>query len=111
MTERGTIVSLSVKGPSTSKPRPWVVLQSDHFLHTNSITVCPFTHVILPEAPLLRIDVAASAVNGLEVRSQIQVDKISTVRRIDISRDIGRLEDRYMRALEEAVRCFLGLDE
>ena len=102
--ERQTIVTLAIKGPSTSKPRPWVVVQSDDFAGTDSVVVCPFTHARVRGAPLLRIDVDPSVDNGLRVPSQIQAEKIVTVRRDDLDRRVGRLEDGYMRQLEQAMR-------
>lgn len=100
---------LAVKGPYTSKPRPWVVVQNDAFPHTNSITLCPFTHVLLEDAPLLRIPVEPSSINGLDAPSQIQVDKVSTVRRTDINREVGTLEEPTMQQLADALKFFLSL--
>ena len=70
--------------------------------------MCPLTHLLIEGAPLLRIDVTPSAENGLRVASQIQAEKIVTVRRGDLDQRIGRLEDDYMRLLETALRDILG---
>lgn len=109
MTDRRSIVTLAVKGPFTGKPRPWVVVQNDDFREIDSVTLCAFTHILVPGAPMLRIDVEPSEVNGLRLRSQIQVDKIVTVRRGDLGEAVGRLEDRHMTRLCDALRYFLAL--
>lgn len=109
MVERQAIMTLAVKGRYTGKPRPWVVIQSDDFLETDSVVLCAFTHVLIPDAGLLRIDVAPSEANGLRVPSQIQVEKIATVRRGDLNERVGRLEDPHMRRLEQALRNIMGL--
>ena len=109
MTDRQTIVTLAVKGAYTSKPRPWVVLQSDLFRATDSVILCAFTHVLIAGADLLRIDVAPSTENGLMMPSQLQAEKVVTVRRTDLGARIGRLEDAPMRKLEAALRDIIGL--
>lgn len=108
MIERQTIVTMAVKGRYTSKPRPWVVVQSDDFGAIRSILVCAFTHIQTPGTPKLRIDVAPSESNGLRVLSQIQVEKIVAVHRTDLGQAIGRLEDHYMRKWEQAAKFILG---
>ncbi|MCJ2036551.1 type II toxin-antitoxin system PemK/MazF family toxin [Methylobacterium sp. J-068] len=110
MVERQGIVILTVKGSYTSKPRPCVVIQGDDFLETDSVTLCLMTSERVFGAPMLRVDVQPSRVNGLREPSQIQVDKIVTVPRAKIKDTVGRLEDEYMRRLDEAVRFFLDLD-
>ena len=109
MSDRQTIVTLAVKGPYTSKPRPWVIVQNDDFSGTDSVIICPLTHLLVAGAGFLRIDVAPSAANGLRVSSQLQAEKIVTVRRADLATPIGRLEDVYMLQLERAMRDILGL--
>lgn len=109
MIDRQAIVTLSVKGPYTGKPRPWVVVQSNAFPRTDSIILCPFTRRLIERAGFLRIDVTPSAGNGLRVPSQLQAEKIITVRRADLDGPFGRLEDAYMRQLEQAMRAVLEL--
>ncbi|MCX8256271.1 putative endoribonuclease MazF [Beijerinckiaceae bacterium RH AL1] len=109
MIERQAIVLLAVKGAYTSKPRPWVVIQSDDFASTDSVLLCAFTHRTVEGAGRLRIDVAPSAANGLRVRCQLQAEKVVTVRRSDLGRRIGRLEDETMHRLEAALRDVIGL--
>ena len=109
MIERGDIVLVAAKGAYTGKPRPWVVLQDDDFRHTDSIVICAFTHVLVPDAGLLRIDVSPDETNGLRLQCQLQVEKIATVRRSDIGRLIGRLDQAVLLSLGQAVTRLLGL--
>ncbi|MGH2523293.1 MAG: type II toxin-antitoxin system PemK/MazF family toxin [Anaerolineales bacterium] len=63
------------------KPRPATVAQSDLFNPTHaSFTLCPITSQLV-DASLLRLGLQPSAENGLEVPSQIMVDKVTTVRK------------------------------
>ena len=107
--DRGDIVLVAAKGTYTGKPRPWVVLQDDDFRYTDSIMICAFTHVLVPDAGLLRIDVMPDETNGLRLECQLQVEKIATVRRIDIGRTIGRLDQAILQSLGAAVSRLLGL--
>jgi len=109
MIDRQKIVTLAVKGPYTSKPRPWLIVQSNDFLETDSVTVCMLTGTLVQGAPMLRIDVAPSRENGLDHVSQVQIDKIATVPREKIDHYIGRLEDHIMKPVEDAVVFLLDL--
>lgn len=109
LTDRQSIVLVAAKGAYTGKPRPWVVIQSDAFAETDSVILCGFTHVLIRDVGLLRIDVAPSEQNGLRIPCQLQVEKVVTVRRTDVGREIGRLEDVFMRRLDEALRDIIGL--
>jgi mRNA interferase MazF len=90
------------------KPRPAVVLQDDRFEPTSSVTVCPFTSDPT-EAPLLRVLVEPSLINGLQFASRLMVDKITTVSRARVGTLIGRLTDEDLVRLNRAVMVFLGL--
>lgn len=110
MIDRQKIVTLATKGTYTGKPRPWVIIQSNDFLQTDSVTVCLITGELIDGVPMLRIDVPPSGENGLREPSQLQVDEIVTVPRAKIRDLVGRLEDRYMQQLDDAVRYFLALE-
>ena len=92
------------------KPRPVVVIQSDAFATRDSVTVCPFT-TDPTEAPLLRVAVAPTDGTGLREASRIMVDKITTVPRIKLDKQIGRLRDEDMVRLNRAVLIFLGVTD
>ncbi len=90
------------------KPRPALVVQSDHFAHLGSITVLPITSTLV-DAPLLRITVEPDEQNGLSKRSQIMVDKPQTPPRSRLGTVIGHLDDPTMVTVNRVLAVFLGL--
>jgi len=105
---RGAIYTAAARGAYTGKPRPVVILQSDLFDATASITVCPFTTNPV-EAPLLRLRIEPSDENGLDQPSQLMVDKVTTVPRSSLGERLGRLRDDELVALNRSLVVFLGL--
>ncbi|WP_426126100.1 type II toxin-antitoxin system PemK/MazF family toxin [Pararhizobium sp. PWRC1-1] len=105
---RGDIWTVAGGADYAGKPRPVVIIQDDHFDSTASITICAFTSDET-EAPLFRPPVAPSARNGLLGVSRLMVDKITTVPKSKIGRQIGRLEDEDMLRLNRALLVFFGL--
>ena len=78
--QRGHVITVASPGAYSGKPRPAVVVQANRWLRGHpSITLCPLTSTLI-EAPLVRIIVEPSAMNGLRKRSQLMVDKLFTVR-------------------------------
>ncbi len=104
---RGEIWSVA-GGIYASKPRPALVVQDDRFDATSSVTVLPLTSVVA-DAPLLRIPIPANEVTGLDCPSFAMIDKLTTVRRGNVSRRIGRVSTRQMLDVERAILVFLGL--
>lgn len=106
--KRGDIV-LAVASGDYGKPRPAVVVQSDLFNETHaSLVVCLMTSD-LHDAPLFRITVHPSEKNGLQVLSQIMVDKIMALRRDRVRAHIGALDDETILRLNRSLMLFLGL--
>ncbi len=106
---RGDLILAAIPG-DYGKMRPVLVLQDDVFNAIPSVTVLPLTSDLM-NFPLFRLDVDATAENGLQKRSQIMVDKAGTVRRDKIGRRIGRLDSTTMLVASTALRKFLGLGE
>ncbi len=78
---RGDVVVVATRGAYTNKPRPAVVVQADAFNPTHaSITICPVTSDVV-DAPMFRVALPATRRTGLEVPSQVMVDKIVSVPR------------------------------
>lgn len=73
-----------------------------------SVTVCSLT-TTPADAPLFRILIQPSELNGLAAESRIMVDKITTVRRSRLGEHIGRLSDEDVVRLNRAMLVFLGL--
>lgn len=104
---RGDLVTVAAHG-DYGKPRPALVIQSDHFDVLSSVTLCLVTSALL-DAPVFRITVEPSPENGLQRISQIEVDKIMTVRRERVGRVIGRLDDATMLRVNRALAVFVGI--
>lgn len=104
---RGEIWSVA-GGVYAAKPRPAVVLQDDRFDGTDSITVCPLTSTDA-DAPLLRLRIVPDLMSGLDSVSWIMVDKLTTVRRTNVTQQIGRLSAPQVVELERLILVFLGL--
>ena len=104
---RGDLVTIALQG-AYGKPRPALVIQSDLFAEHPSVTVLPVTSE-LRDTPLFRITVDPAAGNGLAKRSQVMIDKAQTVPRDKVGDTIGRLEDRAMAAINQALTLFLGM--
>lgn len=107
--KRGEVWTAAGRGGDyTRKPRPVVILQDDRFDAVASVTICPFT-TNPTDAPLFRVPVEPSELNGLDAPSRIMVDKITTVRRTRLRTIIGRLDDDVVLRLNQAILVFLGL--
>jgi mRNA interferase MazF len=105
---RGEIWTVSGGTDYAGKPRPAVIVQDDSFDATASVTICAFTSDPT-EAPLIRIQVEPSEGNGLRERSQMMVDKLTTVPRRKLGNRLGRLGDEDIVKLNRAMIVFLGL--
>lgn len=106
--KRGDVYIAAARGAYTGKPRPVVIVQDDRFDATASVTVCPLTTNPV-EAPLTRIVVEPSPLNGLDQPSRLMVDKVTTVPRANLAEHLGRLPDADLVALNRALVVFLGL--
>lgn len=105
--KRGEIWAVA-GGVYSPKPRPAVIIRDDRFTDTGSVTVCPLTSTPV-DAPLLRLPVTPGERSGLTSGSWIMVDKITTVRRSNVSRQIGQISAAQIVELERLLAVFLGL--
>lgn len=108
--KRGEIWTVAGGPDYTGKPRPAIILQSEKFDATRSITICPLTGTGV-EAVYARFAIAPSAANGLTAISHVMVDKISTVPKSKLGRRIGQLQPGDISSLNQNVALFLGLTE
>ena len=106
--KRGEVWTAAGGRDYAGKPRPIVIVQDDRFDATSSITVCAFTSDPT-DAPLFRLVVEPSEVNGLETVSRLMVDKITTMPKAKLGRRIGRLAHEDMVRLNRGLMIFLGL--
>jgi mRNA interferase MazF len=106
---RGALVIVATKGAYTSKPRPAVVVQTDLFNPTHaSVTICPVTSDCV-DAPLFRVTLPSGTRTGLTTTSQVMVDKVVSVPRGAIVREVGRCDQDELAAVDDALRLWLGL--
>ncbi len=106
--KRGDIV-LAVARGDYGKPRPAVIVQSDLFNATHSsLLVCLLSSELI-DAPLFRLTIAPSPVNGLLEVSQIMTDKLLALPRERIRARIGAADDETLLALNRALALMLGL--
>ncbi|MPV57093.1 MazF/PemK family toxin [Burkholderia sp. HI2761] len=105
--KRGSIVTVALQG-DFGKARPALVVQTDLFADHPSVALLLMSSEIV-DAPLIRITIAPSKLNGLRALSQVAVDKMFTVRREKIGQTIGRLEDEAMVTVNRSLLVFLGL--
>ena len=90
------------------KPRPTVIVQDDRFDATASITVCAFT-TDLTDTPLIRLPVSPTGRNGLRSASRVMVDKITTISKSQMGKQVGQLDQEDLARLDRAIIVFLGL--
>lgn len=90
------------------KPRPAVIVQDDRFDATAPVTICVLT-TDPTEARSFACRVQPVALNGLDRRSSLMVDKLTTVPRTSVGEQIGRLGDEDVVRLDRAIVVFLRL--
>lgn len=106
--KRGEIWTVAGGADYAGEPRPAVIVQDDDFDATRSVTICAFT-TDPTEAPLFRIRVRPNERNGLRAECSLMVDKLTTVPKEKLGTRIGRLDDKDVLRLNQAVLVFLGL--
>lgn len=104
--KRGDLVTVAVSG-DYGKPRPALVIQSDRFVDTGTVTVLLVSGTLV-DAPLIRIDVEPDESNGLRIPSQVMIDKPIAVRRDRLGAPFGRLDDEIMLSVTRSLAVFLG---
>jgi mRNA interferase MazF len=94
--KRGEVWTLSGGPDYASKPRPAVIVHSDAFPNQASAT-------------LTRIEILPTPQNGLERISQLMIDKITSVPKSKLGKQIGSLTTDDMAKIDEALLIYLGL--
>ncbi|QQR38128.1 type II toxin-antitoxin system PemK/MazF family toxin [Devosia rhizoryzae] len=104
---RGDLVVVVLSG-NLGKPRPALVIQSDLYAETAGVMVVPFTSHIDAEIAF-RIIIEPSASNGLRERSQLMVDKVTTLPRDKVGKIIGILDNAAIQQTSAQLSLLLGL--
>ena len=105
--KRGDLVAIAFSG-DFGKPRPALVIQSDRFGQTATVTMLLLSATLV-DAPLIRLTVQPSAENGLRKVSQVMIDKAMTVKREKLGDRFGRLDDATMLAVTRSLAVFLNV--
>lgn len=105
--KRGDLVTIALSG-NFGKPHPALVIQSDRFDQTGTVTALPLSGTLV-DAPLIRVTIEPIPANGLRKRSQVMVDKAMTLKRERVGGTIGRLDDETMLAVTRALAVFLAI--
>lgn len=103
---RGDLVTVALPG-DFGKPRPALVIQSDQFADTATVSVLLLSSTLV-DAPLVRLNIEPNLINSLRKTSQIMIDKIMTVKRDKLGEPFGHLDDESMVAVNRALALFLG---
>ena len=106
--KRGDVVTTAMRG-DYGKPRPALVVQSDTFSQTDSVTLLLITSTLEP-ASLLRVYMAPSIANGLRKPSQVQIDRLMTTKRERIGSVIGTADEQVMLDIDRQLLSFLSLE-
>ena len=104
---RGDFVTLAMQG-DFGKPRPALVIQSDQLNEHATVTVLLVSSALV-DAPLLRVTVQPTPVNGLQKPSQVMVDKAMTVKRDKLGEVLGAASDSAMLEIGRCLAVFLGI--
>ncbi len=104
---RGDLVTVAISG-DFGKPRPALIVQSDHFPETETTTLLLISSTLV-DAALLRLTIKPSARNGLRLPSQVMIDKAMTVRREKLGPVFGHLEDEALVSVTRLLAVFLGI--
>jgi len=105
----GAIVELAAPNNAAGGPRVCVVVQADLFNETHAtVTLCPLTAVVGGES-LFRVAISPQEHTGLTVECEVQVDRITSVRRHRIVKVIGHASATRMEQVDQALRRWLAL--
>ena len=107
--QRGDIaLCVDGRGDYTSKPRPVVIVQNTDYIEgMESITVCPIASVL--SAASVRVRLKASGATGLKETSEVETDKITTIRVTRLGKKIGEVAEKELNKINYALRIWLDL--
>jgi mRNA interferase MazF len=107
--KRGEIHTFVGKGDFSGKPRPGLIVQSDLFNEYHpSVSVCPITSGLTGDH-LFRVLLNKNAGNGLEADSEIEIDKVQSVKMDRVDKYVGAITDEEIDIVDGALRLWLDL--
>jgi mRNA interferase MazF len=96
-------------GTYSSKPRPSVIIQSIGFDKLDSLTVIPIS--TSEQNTEFRVELMPSKNNGLESKSYVMIDKLTTIKKSALGKQIGHVDENCIKEIEKKLLRFIGLDE
>jgi len=105
--KRGDLVTVVSSG-DYGKPRPALIMQADAYAEHPSLTVLPLTSDLY-DMPSIRVTVEPGGDTGLRLRSQVMVDKATTIPRAKAGSRIGLLDEATLASVGRALAAFLGV--
>ena len=107
---RGDVVVVALPG-DLGKPRPAVIVQTDILNeHLRTVLLCPLSS-FSSDPSFFRVKVQPDAENGLQLPSEIMVEKLQAANCSKVGKVIGRLDEDTMRDLARSMIIALGLTE
>lgn len=109
--KRGDIVILNL-GNNIGKPRPALVIQANLLnegARLLTTIVFPLTSELL-NMEVIRYKLDPSSTNGLQVSSQIMIDKVMQVEKHRIQKVIGHITKKQMDEVEARLLAILGFN-
>ena len=100
-------LAVAVLPGTYGKARPVLIIQSDLYTETESVTVLPLTSDTRKDL-LFRVPIVPSPENGLREASDIMVDKAHTLPREKIGYVFGRIAEREQLSVNRSLAIFLG---
>jgi mRNA interferase MazF len=104
---RGELVTVAMSG-DFGKQRPALVIQSDRFEETGTVTVLLVSGTLV-DAPMIRLTVQPTSENGLRQPSQVMIDKAMSLKRTRFGVPFGRLDDETMQTVTGSLAVFLNV--
>ena len=108
--KRGDIIILNLGG-NVGKPRPAIVIQADILNDDDRL----FTTIVLPlttellNMEVIRFKLEPTSTNGLQLTSQVMIDKIMQVEKAKVQKTVGHITKKQMDEVEARLLAVLGV--
>ena len=107
--KRGDLYVAAERGELTAKPRPVLIVQADAAnLAHSTIPVCLIS-ATLTTLDRFRIAIDPLPGNGLDRRSEVQADRLFSLKRASLVQRLGALSSEDMDRVDAALRRWLAL--
>ena len=107
--QRGQLWFAVGKGDYADKPRPYLIVQRTSMITAQgSVTLMPLTSD-LTDSNIIRVRVQPTAANGLQLPSDVMVDKIQTMKTARLKQKIGMAEPEIIDSAMEKLAFWLEM--